>query len=150
VRSGTGRYIVKSIQIGGRDVTHAPIAIAAARDISDVVIIFTSPVPTLNGAVFGDSAAVERSAVLLFPVEQEQWRGYGLAPTRLMAQPVSGAAYRFDAVPAGDYFAIAVDVAHIASWREPGFLAKAAAVATRVRIGWGEARVADLQLTRIQ
>jgi hypothetical protein len=150
VRSGAGRYMVKSIQAGGRDVTHRPMAIATGRNLSDVVVTFTAEIPSIAGSVQGDPSAVARSAVMVFPVEKEQWAGYGLSPTRLRSQPTVASAYRFDALPAGDYFVVAVDVSQGTAWQDPRFLARAAGVATRVSIGWGEARVVDLKLTRIQ
>jgi hypothetical protein len=150
VRSGGERFMVKSIQAGGRDVTHRPIAIATGRNLSDVIVTFTAEIPSIAGSVQGDPSSVSRSAVIVFPVEKEQWTGYGLTPTRLRSEPTVAASYRFDALPAGDYFVVAVDVAQATAWQDPRFLARAAAVATRVTLGWGEARVVDLKLTRIQ
>jgi len=150
VRAGAGQYMVKSILAGGRDVTHAPIAMAIGRNVSDVVITFTSEIPSIAGAVQGDPATVAKSAVMVFPVEKEQWTRYGLTPTRLQSQPAVGGAYRFEALPAGEYFVVAVDVVQITAWQDPQFLARAAGVATRVRVGWGESRVVDLKVTRIQ
>lgn len=150
VRSGAGRYMVKSIQAAGRDVTNRPIAIAPGRHISDVVITFTAQIPSISGSVQGDPAAVARSAVMVFPVEKDQWTSYGLTPTRLLSQPAVASAYRFDAIPAGDYFVVAVDASQARAWQDPRFLARAAGVATRVSVGWGESRVADLKVVRIQ
>jgi hypothetical protein len=150
VRSGAERYMVKSIQAGGRDVTHRAITIVTGQHISNVIVTFTAEIPSISGSVQGDPAAVARSAVMVFPVEKEQWTGYGLTPTRLRSQPAVAAAYRFDALPAGEYFVVAVDASQSTAWQDPKFLARAAGVATRVTIGWGEARVVDLKLARIQ
>jgi hypothetical protein len=150
VRAGLNQYMVKSIQAGGRDVTHLPISITAGRNVSDVVITFTDQLPTLSGTVQGDAAALSHAAVIVFPVEREQWIGYGLRPTRILAQPVSGAAFRFDSVPAGEYFVVAVDVSQITSWQDPKFLARAAAVASRVRVDWGGRPSVGVKLARIQ
>lgn len=145
VRSGAGRYMVKSIQVGGRDVTNSAVTMAPGRHISDIVVTFTSDMPVISGKVDGDG-----SAVIVFPVEKDQWTGYGLTPTRLLSQPAVAGGFRFEALPAGEYFVVAVDVAQIKAWQDPRFLARAEAVATRVRVGWGEARDVALKVTRIQ
>jgi hypothetical protein len=146
--SGAARYAIKSIVIAGRDVTYRPIDTSDRRDLNDIVITFTDKVTTIVGAVRGDPAP---AAVIAFPVERDQWTEYGFTPVRLKGVPAAGpAGYRLEGLPAGEYFLVAVDIAHVTAWQDPKFLERAAGAATRVTIGWGEMRTVDLALTRIR
>jgi hypothetical protein len=144
-------YMIKSITIGGADVTFKPIDTSAQRNIADVVVTFTDQISTLTGFVQGDPAALSNAAVIAFPVDRERWARYGFTPVLIQAVPMEAATgYRIQGLPAGEYFLVAVDRSQITAWQDPKFLERAAGVATRVKIGWGDTQSADLKLVRIR
>jgi len=150
-QGASGRYLIKSITIGREDFTFKPIDTAARRDLTDVVITFTDKVPIITGDVRGDQGPAGPTAVIAFPVERDQWTRYGFTPTRLKGVPTEGSAgYRMSGLPAGEYHLVAVDIAQITAWQDPKFLERAAAVATRVKLEWGDARTVNLNLARIR
>jgi hypothetical protein len=53
-------------------------------------------------------------------------------------------------LPAGDYFVVALDRAHAVNWYDADFLASIEHLASRVSIGWGESKVADLALAPLR
>jgi hypothetical protein len=146
-----GRYAVKSIVVAGQDVTNAPIDTSAMRNLTDVVITFTDQFTTVSGFVQGDEARMSEAAVIAFPVERDQWTGYGLTPVRIMAAPMSATTgYQLRGLPPGDYYLVAVELAQITAWQDPKFLERAAGVATRVKLGLNQPQITDLKLARIR
>ena len=143
--------MIKSITMAGQDVTLKPITTASGRTLGDVVITITDKVPVMTGRVEGDPARVSNAAVIAFPVERDQWTRYGLTPVRILAVPAAGATgYRIEGLPAGKYFLVAVDRSLITAWQDPKFLERAAGVATRVELAWGQTTPVDLRLTGIR
>jgi hypothetical protein len=69
----------------------------------------------------------------------------------LRAAPLSGSSnFLIDGLPAGEYLAIAVSVQQVSSWQDARFLERAATMATRFTLQWGEARSLDLSLAVIR
>jgi hypothetical protein len=131
---------VKSVMWNGRDYTHRSFDAASGQDIDDVVITVTDQSILLTGAVRDDrGTASDDPAVIVFPVERELWTNFGFSPARLKAiQTTNAGRYTFQSLPAGDYYAIAVDAEHIDGWKDPAFLARAAPLATRISLAWGD------------
>jgi hypothetical protein len=151
VNQGGGLYVVKSITMAGEDVTFKPIDTSAPRNLIDVVVTFTDQISTITGFVQVDQGAASTAAVIAFPVERDQWTRYGFTPTRIQAVPMEAATgYRIQALPAGEYFLVAVDRSQITAWQDPKFLERAAGVATRVKLGWGDTQSVTLKLSRIK
>lgn len=145
------QFTIRSITIGSEDYTHKPFDPSAVRGLGDVVLTFTDELTSVDGRVRDANGPVTHAAAIAFPVEREQWRGYGFSPARIRAAPIAGTdAYAFRGLPAGEYFFIAVDPSLVASWQDPAFLEKAAAVATRVTLEWGASTTVDLQIARIK
>lgn len=142
----TGAWIMKSAVWRGRNLALMPLDTASADEFSGVVVTMTNAVPELTGAVHGtddDKTAV----VVIFPVEQAQWRNTGLWPARMKTAPVtSHNTYRIASVPAGDYYVAAIGRADRQRWRELEYLTGLARVASRVTLSWGGKVSLDLTL----
>ena len=69
----------------------------------------------------------------------------------MRAAPLSGSSsFVIDGLPAGDYRAIAVAAHQVSAWQDPKFLERAAPLATRFTLQWGESRSLDLTLAVIK
>ena len=145
-------WIIKSVVVDGRDATYAPLDLSTPTDVSGVVVTMTNAAATLTGIVRDvPGAPAADSAVIVFPVEPDQWEHYGLSPPRIKTVLVSSArTYRVESLPAGTYYAVAVPSAQVNAWQEPEFFKHAQGVATRVTIGWGEQKTIDLTGTDIR
>ncbi len=145
-------WMIKSLMVDGHDFTYTPLDLSAAPDVSGVVVTVTNATPILTGTVRdAGGAAAPDSAVILFPVEPEQWVHYGLNPSRIKTALVSASGrFRVEQLPAGTYYAVAVPADRATAWQEPEFFKQASAVATRVTIGWGEQKALDLKLSEIR
>ena len=113
---------------------------------SSATITLTDAAPRLTGRVTEDRTPPGPVAVLVFPVERDQWMDYGLLPDRIAAVLAQHGEYRLPPIPAGAYYVIAVPADRIDAWRDPDFLARASGVATLVRLDWGVTTTQDLKV----
>jgi len=151
VNQGSGRYMVKSITMGGQDITERPVDVSTPRGATDLVITFTDQVITVNGFVQGDPASTPKAAVIAFPIDRAQWAKFGLTPKRMHATPSEpSTGFSIQGLPAGEYFFVAVDRSLTTAWQDPAFLERAAAVATRVKVDWGDTQSVTLPFSRIR
>ncbi len=136
---------VKSIAWKETDVTHAAFDLTVPADVADVVITLTDQTQSVSGTVTGAVPGGDGVAVIAFPVDPKRWTNYGLQPVLIRSVEAS-ASGRFEvALPAGDFYLIAVDRSQGRAWTDPAFLEAAARVATRVTLAWGEKKTQDLR-----
>ena len=144
-------WAIKSIAHGGRDHTYAPLQASAGRDFNDVIVTMIEKAGALAGSVRDrNGTAATTAAVIAFPAEREQWTHFGLSPPRFKSADASAGAFSLGGLPSGEYFVLAVDAALADAWQDPAFLERAAPLATRVAVGWGDARTVDLVIARIR
>ena len=139
LRAGGGSWIIKSVVWKGRDYTLGPLDTSGGDDATGVVVTMTNNKPTLSGIVRSTGTLkAEDCMVVIFPVERAQWRGYGLAPTRLRSAAIgAGDSYTINSVPAGDYIVAAIDRARRSVWLDPAVLTQLEGSGVRVSLGWG-------------
>jgi hypothetical protein len=90
------------------------------------------------------------ATVLTFPVDRSRWRRTGLDPIAMKSTPVGrGGAYRFSALPAGEYYFVAIAGQLTSNWQDHAFLERAAGVATRATLEWGQVRLPDLVVVEL-
>src|SRR5262249_23289883 len=94
--------------------------------------------------------ADDRSLVLMFPADSNDWVDYGRTPRRIQSAPSSAGKFSLPAPPQGEYFLIAVPADVDGDWRDPALLAKVAAKAERVTVAEGRPLTHPLQVRRIQ
>lgn len=142
-------WILKSAVVEGRDYADTPLDLSAGRSLSNLVATFGSDAASLVGTVHTKSTKDPiRAAVILFPAGEGQWADYGLSPRRIKAVLATTAgAYEIAAVPAGDYYAIAVAPEELNAWQAPGFFARASSMATRITLSWGGVKTLNLVRT---
>ena len=144
-------WILKSVIFGGRDHTYSPVDLGPSQDLTDGVVTFTNAVPSVSGTVRGENGPAEDAGVILFPADRRRWIDYGRSPVLFrIARTSTAGSYRINRVPAGEYLAIAVPVAQLHNWHEPGFFGKAESMATRVSVAWGEQKAIHLQVARVR
>jgi hypothetical protein len=148
---GLDRYTVQKITVGGVDYTDRPIDGALLNGRGEVIITLTDKMTSVRGVVRDETGVTGSAAVIVFPVERDQWTRYGFTPRRIQGSPVAGkAGYSIGGLPAGDYFIVAVDTSLVTAWQDPKFLERAAALATRLSLAWDESKTLDLTKVRIR
>jgi hypothetical protein len=147
--SQLGAWTLKSAIVGGRDVSDVPMTVGGA-DIEGLVVTLTDRPSALTGTVRDPQNAVDVAAtVLVFPTDPALWSDYGGLPRRLRtARTDRKGTFFIPALPTGEYYAIAVPDEHAIDWQRQTFLARAAGMATRVRIEDGRNAAVDLATRR--
>lgn len=147
--SRVGTWTLKSAMVDGRDVSDVPLTVETA-DITGLVITLTDHPATLAGTVRTTQGAADTTAtVLVFPADKAMWVDYGALPRRLRSVRADrSGAFSVSALPAGEYFAIALPDEFTGDWQRQTSLEKAAALATRVRIQDGTTAALDLVTRR--
>jgi hypothetical protein len=144
-----GAWTLKSAMVGGRDVSDVPMTVAG-DDITGLVVTFTDRAAALTGTVRNAQSVADATAtVLVFPTDRALWIDYGALPRRLRAVRTDReGAFSIPALPAGDYYAIAVADDAAPDWLRQTFLARAAGMATRVTIAEGAGATVNLVTRR--
>ena len=143
---------IRSIAWNGRDYTTRPFDASSGEDIVDVVVTMTARSAQLRGTVLSDRGLpLNDATVIIFPVERDQWSNFGLQPDRLRTVTTNNTgAFRFQSLPAGEFFAIAVQTDLADGWPNPAFLEKLSRLATRLSVDWGDIKTQDLRLSVVK
>jgi hypothetical protein len=127
---------LKSIAIAGVDMTDLPIEMEAS-DITDVVVTFSdTPMATLAGTVTGGAAD---ASILVFPADRKYWADPAAGRRRFSSSTAGRTGtFAIGAVPAGEYFVIAVPDDDAADWQEVSRLETLSRSALRVQLADGD------------
>jgi hypothetical protein len=142
----TAPWRLRSVRLGGRDVTELPIEMEG-DDVADVVVTLTDrPPASLTGTVRRPGGEADADAVvLLFPADRQLWTNLGPTSLRTKSARVGpGGAYSIPGLPDGDYFVLAGNEDLLAEWLQPKMLEALSGRATRVVIGEAERKTQDL------
>jgi hypothetical protein len=140
-------WILKSVTIGGRDVTDTPVALRSGETLGNVVVVFTDRLNEVKGTVTDESgAAVPDFTVLAFPTDSTLWRPQ--ARQIMTARPDQTGQYRIRGLPPGEYYLATVDPTEQGEWFEPAYLDDHRANAARVTLGDGDVRTHDFKVRR--
>ncbi len=142
---------LKSVMVDGRDHVKTPIDATSGHDI-DVVVTITGKVTTLSGAVHdAQGRLADHAAMLAFTTDRSAWPDLGLTPVLAQLVPVSiDGTFSTSALPAGDYYVVAMDAVRFDGWTDPAFLEKAAAAATRVSLESGSSKTVSFTLATVK
>jgi hypothetical protein len=163
VTGGLGPWTLKSVMHEERDLTDRPILLANGQEIRGVEVVLTDKRSEVAFHVTDEHGAQTRDYVgIIFPTDDGSWADMANGRIRTLilapdppagsrAQALPGAALRgrevVGGLPAGDYYAIAVDDLETDGTRDPGRLAQLSRAANRVTLTEG-AHI-DLNLRRI-
>jgi hypothetical protein len=146
-----GNWMVKSITWQGRDYTDAAFDATQTTDFSNVEVVVTDAIPSISGRTRDAQGTPAAAVVIIFPIDRTLRADAGLSPARIKRSTTDATGvYKQSALPAGDYFVVALDRAHAVNWYDADFLASIEHLASRVSIGWGESKVADLALAALR
>jgi len=138
-------WFLKSVTLGGRDVTDVPIAAESGADVTGVEVMLTQKRAEISGgAVDNKGAAVNDYTAVFFPEDRAQWTNM----SRLFgtARPDQRGRFRLAGLPAGKYLAVAVDYLETGSERDPDLLDRLRERSTPVTLGDGESKDITLAL----
>ena len=145
--SGNTRgWLLKSITIGGRDVTDTPLALRSGESVNDVAIVFTEKLGEIDGTVTDTQGnAVPDFTVLAFSTDPSLWRP--LSRQIMTTRPDQTGKYSIRGLPPGDYYLTTVDPTEQGEWFEPAYLDEHRVSAAHVSLGEGDVKTHDFKLT---
>ena len=145
--SGNSRgWILKSVTIGGRDVTDTPIALRSGQAVSDVALVFGDQLSEITGRILDTSgAAVPDFTVLAFSTDPSLWRP--LSRQIMTARPDQTGKYRIRGLPPGEYYLATVDPTEQGEWFEPAYLDEHRAGAAHVSLSEGDVKTQDFRVS---
>ena len=130
----------------GTDVTDRGYDFKPGETVENFEIVLTTKQQILSGAVTNDKGETAKEyTVVAFTDDQQKW---SLTNSRWVASARADqqGQFRITSLPAGSYFAIAVEYVEQGEWRDPEWLARASRTATRFTLDDGGTKTLDLKL----
>jgi hypothetical protein len=140
-------WVLKSVKVNGEDITDKGTEFKPGEDVTGIEIELTNKATGITGGVSDDkNGALKDFTVVVFPEDQAKW---ALPMNRWTAssRPDQDGRFKFNNLPAGAYYAIAVEYVAQGEWGDPEWLARAAKKATRFTLDEGANKVLDLKLS---
>jgi protocatechuate 3,4-dioxygenase beta subunit len=142
--AGQASWTVKSVTVGGQDVSDAPLEIKPGQNIDNVSVVLTDRTTDLSGTVRNaKNEGVSALTVIVFSAEPQYWRPQSRRINA--ARTDQSGTYRVRNLPPGDYLMVAVDDVEQGEWFDPAYLEKVRQDATRISISEGEKKTQDLK-----
>jgi Carboxypeptidase regulatory-like domain len=139
-----GEWGLKSVTIGGTEVADVPFELKPGQNVDNVTVVLTDRATDLSGTVRdAQGAGTGGLTVIAFATEPQYWR----AQSRRISTSRTGASgtFRIRALPAGDYYVLAVDDVEQGEWFDPAYLDSVKGKATRVTLNEGDKKTQDLR-----
>jgi protocatechuate 3,4-dioxygenase beta subunit len=138
-----GPWTLKSVSIGGRDVTDQPFELKSGQNVGDVMVVLTDRSTSLDGTVRdGSGNGIEGLTVIAFSTDAQYWRPQSREIQ--IARTDQSGAYHLSGLPPGDYQVVAVDAVEQGQWYDPSFLEPLRAGAKEIRLAEGDRPTLDL------
>ena len=149
VASSPPDWTLKAVRLHGVDVTDAGFEARGNEDISGLEVELTNRLTSVSGLVTNvRGESVTEYFAIVFSQQREKWGGVAGRYLRT-GRPDRDGRYTVSGLPAGDYFAIAVDAIDPAEAASAEFLERASSRAARFSLGDAETKSLDLKLTNI-
>ena len=136
---------VKAILHDGRDVADTPAQAPSGGELRDVRIVVSPRATRVSGRLVDEKGApVEAGTVLVFARAAEKW--FPESRWVRAARPDQSGTYRIDALPPGDYLAIALDYVEEGAWHDAAFVEALRDRAQPFTLGEAESRSLPLKI----
>jgi Carboxypeptidase regulatory-like domain len=136
---------LKAVRLNGADVTDSGIEFRSEEDVTGLEVELTTQASELSGVVTdARSQPVKDYAVVVFARDSGRWTN----ASRYLGngRPNQDGVYRVRNLPAGDYYAIALDYVEPGSGTDPEFLERIRTSATPFSLTDGQTRTLDLKI----
>jgi len=136
---------LKAVRVNGIDVTDDGFEVRPNEEINGIEVELTNRQGELSGLVTnGKGETVRDYSVVVFSQDRERWTP-GSRYLRT-SRPDQDARFKITGLPAGPYYAIAVDSVEPGEATDPEFLERIRSKATRFSVTEGEIKTIDLKL----
>jgi carboxypeptidase family protein len=142
-----GDWSTKAERLNSVDITDTGIDVRPGEDISGLEIELTNQQTQVTGTVSnGRGEAMKDYSVVVFARDRERW---SLPQSRYIrsGQPDQDGRFKVTGLPAGDYYAVALDYVEPGEMNDPEFLDRVKERAITLSLVDGETKTLDLKLT---
>jgi hypothetical protein len=139
-------WMLKAVYLNGRDITDTPLSFEGNEKIAGVQIVLTDRVTHVTATVNDErDQPAEIAYVLVFPDDPARWGGAG-SRFRSGGTARDGTPLKLNALPPGDYVAIALKSPQGVDVQDPDFLDRMRKVGVKFSLREGETRDLTLKL----
>lgn len=141
-------WVLKAIRLNGSDITDNGIDIRPNEPVSGLEVVLTSRSTEVAGAVQAGNDPATDYTVVIFSDDPQKWT----APmTRHIAsaRPNQDGRFQVKHLPAGGYYAVALDYIAQGDWNDPEVLERLRSRATRFTLDEGEVENLTLKLEQM-
>jgi hypothetical protein len=138
-------WVLKAVKVNGTDITDNGLEFKSAEAVTGVEVILTSKVTEVKGGVKAGNDPAMDYTVVIFSDEPDKWR---VPSSRHIAtgRPNQQGQFQVKNLPAGSYYAIALEYSPQGEWNDPEVLERLKSKATSFTVGEGEVKTLDLKL----
>jgi hypothetical protein len=137
---------IKAVRLNGVDVTDSGVDFKGGESVSGLEIVLTGKSTSIVGTAAGtDGGAAKEYTAVIFSENPDHWR---LPMTRWVSgtRPDQEGQFRIRNLPAGTYYAIALDYIAQGEWNDPEVLERLRAKATRFTLDEGGTQTLTLKI----
>ena len=139
-------WSLKSVKQRGSDVTDTGIEFRPNEEASGIEVELTNQATEVSGAVTNSrSEPVKDYTVVVFSRDRERW-GY-MSRFFQTGRPDQDGRYKVKALPAGNYYAVALDYVEPGEATDPEFLDRVKDRAVSFSLNDGETKTIDLKIS---
>jgi carboxypeptidase family protein len=138
-------WMLKSVRVNGQDITDAGMDFKSGEAVSGVEVTLTSKLTEVNGTVKDGSQSLKDYTLVVFSDDTQKW---SLPNSRYVTgtRPDQEGRFQVKNLPAGSYYAIAVDYLAQGEWNDPDVLERLKPRATSFSVDEGETKTLNLTL----
>lgn len=143
IRQPLGRWFLKSVVVNGRDILDAPIDLR--QGTSDAVVTFTDRASEISGRVVAANGDAEGDCyIVLFSTNRNAW----FAGSRRVAgvRARDDGTFTIRNLPAGEYWAVAVQDLEDGEWGDSELLDRLSAGAVKLTLADAEKKLQELRV----
>lgn len=138
-------WVLEAVRLNGTDITDSGIDMRPGQPVTGLEVVLTSMTTEVSGSVQAGNDAATDYTVVIFSEDPAKWT----APTArhiASARPNQNGQFEVKNLPAGDYYAVALEYIAQGDWFNPDILEQLRTRATRFTLDKGEAEVLNLKL----
>ena len=141
-------WTLKSVRLNGADITDTGVEFTAGEEVSGIEIDLTQKTTSISGMV-NDSRGtpVKEYTVVVFSDDQTKW-ALPMNRWTSSARPDQDGRFKVNNLPAGGYYAVAVEYVASGEWNDPDWLERVRAGATHFTLDDGASTTLTLKLSQ--
>jgi hypothetical protein len=142
--TGAPGWAIKNVRYAGADVTDSGITVRPNDDLSGLEIELTNRLTDLSGTVTAARGGLLQDyTVVVFARESDRW---STPRYQRVARPDQDGHFKISGLPAGHYYAVALDYVEPGEGTDPEFLERVAPGANGFALEEGETKTLNLRL----